>query len=464
MKCPNCGEKITAGNLYCESCGYEIRIVPDFDPEIEQEIESSLSNLTSEEGEEQVETKILFKDKIQKNKHAILIGTAFFVILIFCIVYLSISYINNNSYSYQYNKALESKTDGNYSLAIKYLSRAHEILPLDTSATLMYADCMYEQGEKEQAVSFLLQEIVSVPNVIEYYDKIISWYEDESKIAEITELLNECTSEAIREKYNRYQAPEPEFGVKAGTYYEIISLKLLSNEKGKIYYTLDGSIPTSESEYYVSPIFLEEGEHVINAVFVNDFGISSRIITGTYIVDIAPPYPPEINVYSGIFYSPENIIVEVPDNCKVYYTLDGSIPDNESLLYTGPVVMPLGNTVFKAVTCKGEECSDVTDRVFELIMNTELTADEACGIVLNELIVQGKLQDSTGASKENSGLYEYRCNSAFKDDGQVYYLVTEYYKEGNSKSTRTGNLFGVNVNTEKFTNVTYGDIGQCVIY
>ena len=35
MKCPNCGQEIQADHLYCEKCGMEIRIVPDFEPEIE---------------------------------------------------------------------------------------------------------------------------------------------------------------------------------------------------------------------------------------------------------------------------------------------------------------------------------------------------------------------------------------------------------------------------------------------
>ena len=33
MKCPNCGEELKEGYLYCEKCGEEIMIVPDFEPE-----------------------------------------------------------------------------------------------------------------------------------------------------------------------------------------------------------------------------------------------------------------------------------------------------------------------------------------------------------------------------------------------------------------------------------------------
>lgn len=43
MKCPNCGEEMKEGHLICEACGNEIQIVPDFEPEIEEEIENSIT-------------------------------------------------------------------------------------------------------------------------------------------------------------------------------------------------------------------------------------------------------------------------------------------------------------------------------------------------------------------------------------------------------------------------------------
>ena len=38
MVCPSCGCEMAEGHLYCETCGNEIRIVPDFEPEIENSI------------------------------------------------------------------------------------------------------------------------------------------------------------------------------------------------------------------------------------------------------------------------------------------------------------------------------------------------------------------------------------------------------------------------------------------
>ncbi len=43
MKCPHCGNELKEGYLICEKCGEEIRIVPDFEPEIENSITETLS-------------------------------------------------------------------------------------------------------------------------------------------------------------------------------------------------------------------------------------------------------------------------------------------------------------------------------------------------------------------------------------------------------------------------------------
>ena len=43
MICPHCGFEIPEGMLYCEKCGEEIHIVPDFDPEWETRISENLT-------------------------------------------------------------------------------------------------------------------------------------------------------------------------------------------------------------------------------------------------------------------------------------------------------------------------------------------------------------------------------------------------------------------------------------
>ena len=73
MNCPNCGEFLSEEQLYCEKCGAEIHFVPDFEPEIEQSISETLSELQfmDEEGDfedvEFIEEEIIEEEYIEEE-------------------------------------------------------------------------------------------------------------------------------------------------------------------------------------------------------------------------------------------------------------------------------------------------------------------------------------------------------------------------------------------------------------
>ena len=46
MKCPLCNAEIKEGSLYCEVCGEDIHIVPDFDPVIDDTSNKIIGNMT----------------------------------------------------------------------------------------------------------------------------------------------------------------------------------------------------------------------------------------------------------------------------------------------------------------------------------------------------------------------------------------------------------------------------------
>lgn len=48
MRCPKCHAEIEEGYLYCKNCGEEIRIVPDYDPQVEDMLSGSLKDVVKE--------------------------------------------------------------------------------------------------------------------------------------------------------------------------------------------------------------------------------------------------------------------------------------------------------------------------------------------------------------------------------------------------------------------------------
>ena len=67
MICPRCGYEMKEEHLYCERCGAEIQIVPDFEPEIQNSIEETLSTVAWEINPDLSENSSDLKKKPQEE-------------------------------------------------------------------------------------------------------------------------------------------------------------------------------------------------------------------------------------------------------------------------------------------------------------------------------------------------------------------------------------------------------------
>jgi hypothetical protein len=87
------------------------------------------------------------------------------------------------------------------------------------------------------------------------------------------------------ERYWQFLVAEPIFSHEEGLYKEIIPLKITCEEDETVYYTMDGSVPTTESQVYKNLIFLDTGEYVIKAICVNEYGVVSKVIVKEYQIE-----------------------------------------------------------------------------------------------------------------------------------------------------------------------------------
>ncbi len=465
MKCPNCKEELIPGKMYCESCGYEVQYVPDFDPEIENSLTESIISISDDLSDIQQENKKSVSFILKEVPFLwVIIGV---VGLLTCIllVYGIIGRVRSNSLDYQYKKALESAAIGEYATAISYIEKAIDLAPNNTDLILLEADYYVQYGFKDTAKAVLLDAITNQVASLKIYDTLIEMYLAEDNVTAISDLVKTCTITVICEKYAKYISNPPVFSLDEGIYYDEISIKISGKGSGSIYYTINGNIPNKQSTLYKDIIYLSEGEYTISAIYINSLGIASEVNTQTYIIDLSKPYPPELNVYSGIFTSPETIEAFPQDGKKIFYSMDGSSITEDSLLYTGPIAMPLGNTVFKCATMSDAGVfSDEIVRVIELTVSGSIPIDSAIATTINALIENGKLFDTTGKGIEVEGIYSYSTSSAFSFEGNPYYLIIEYYTSPGGKKAKTGNLFGVQMISGDFTNVAYDDYGHYRIY
>ena len=86
-----------------------------------------------------------------------------------------------------------------------------------------------------------------------------------------------------REGY-RSIAALPEAGVPQGVYNDIVNLEVELLGEGKIYYTLDGSVPDLESQLYTEPLVLDQTT-IIRAISVVDGKVDSDCASFSYFIN-----------------------------------------------------------------------------------------------------------------------------------------------------------------------------------
>ena len=474
MKCPNCGQEIQAGHLYCEKCGMEIQIVPDFEPEIENSITEALSTVAEEidpnTGQEVKKPDgigsgdELFVETSRKNWVLIALGTIVAVALIGIGAALLIHF--KFSAPYQLENARKYAQQENYETALKYLDRAIELEPHNIEQIMLKAIYCYRLDWKEQAAEVLQELIEKEPlsdeQAEQAYESLVYIYDELGRYEEINELLLQCRAENIVTMFQNYMAMSPEFSYEAGSYDEIVPLSLSANTTGTIYYTLDGSEPSRTSLRYTAPIFLESGTYQVSALFINDYGIESQIVKKWYEINLTIPQSPIVLLESGRYELPTMIEVLLSAEGIIYYTTDGTEPNIDSLRYTQPIDMPLGQTNFKFVVISEEGVSsEVVSRTYEFRPDTEITVQNAIANVTSALYQRGVLSDLQGHSFEIKGKYVFAYDSIVEiPEFGYYYKLNEYVESENGTRTKTEHLYAVNLYTGAPNRLVYYENGN----
>lgn len=488
MKCPECGYEIADDHLYCDRCGKEIQIVPDFEPEIENSIIETLSTVAEQidgtnasadsggkvnekenKGQEDTSAKEKHKEVFwaeEPAKNWLFISLVTFIVITIVAAFTAVFMYHRYSAAYQVEQAKACAADGNFEKAVDFLEKARTLDEEPADIVLLEAGYLYQMGESERALEILLELIDKVQMDYEKkekaYENIIAIYSEEERFKEINSLLTACTDESIRNQFQQYLALSPEFGYASGTYDEIVPLKLSANTTGKIYYTMDGSEPDESSEVYTAPLFLESGEYQISAIFISDYGIRSEVARGWYVINLVVPDAPEVLLYSGDYHEPTLIEVTVPEEGTVYYTTDGSMPSEVSNKYAGPIQMPLGKSNFKFVTISDEGVSsEVVSRSFDFSMNTDITVEKAINNVIQALFEQKVLKDLQGHSHEIQGKYVFRYDTIVEiPDLGYYYVLNEYIEDQSGNLTKTERLYAVEVYTGAPNRLVYDENGK----
>lgn len=175
----------------------------------------------------------------------------------------------------------------------------------------------------------------------------------------------------------------PVFSPEPGNYEDSQLVSISCSTSGaEIRYTLDGSLPPTNSLIYTQPIMVESGT-ILKAIAIKPGMESSSVVSGIYGTNVKTPVisPPGGNYQ----LAPSVTITCQTQNAEIRYTLDGSDPDENSVLYTCPLLISASATLkakaFKT-NCTPSQITTETYNVTLSIRSSYDTPGSARGVAI----------------------------------------------------------------------------------
>lgn len=166
----------------------------------------------------------------------------------------------------------------------------------------------------------------------------------------------------------------PTFSLASGSYSGTQSVTISDSTSGAtIYYTTNGSTPTTSSTKYSGAISVSSSE-TIEAIasasgLTSSAASASYTITGT--VTTPPPTPtvatPTFSLAAGSYSGTQSLVIsDSTSGATIYYTTNGSAPTTSSTKYTGAISIASSETVKAIATASGDNNSAVASASYTI--------------------------------------------------------------------------------------------------
>ena len=448
------------GDLYCEHCAMEIRIVPEFDAQVEQQIDEAMRSVSDEVGPEAERQAALLAKQEERERRRLRRGRRMKLLaaaLLACAAALLLGmglqrWQSSRSASYFVGEAYRYAKRGEFDEAAAQIERAMVLSEEPgVSLLLLRAEYLQKAGRTQEAAEAAqeaaLDQTITSEERVDAYGRLLAVYASQGRYEEAAALLAACSDEAVRAAYGEYLIAEPTFDMPAGSYEDVLLLTISPGCEASVFYTIDGTRPSTKSALYREPLRLQEGEYEISAICVNHFGVESGVVTRRYEVAPARPDAPQVLTDSGTYSSPAYITVAKPSRGEVHYTTDGTEPTEDSPLYTERIAMPVGASTFRFV-CIGENgvASEVVERHYQMNVSSSFSVEDGPNYILVALIQAGEVVDTVGTIRDGSARYSYTYQGLRQVQGYgTFFIYTEALTDYMAGDTvLTGRRFAVN--------------------
>jgi hypothetical protein len=159
-------------------------------------------------------------------------------------------------------------------------------------------------------------------------------------------------------------AATPTFNVAAGTYTSAQTVTISDATAGvTIYYTINGTTPTTSSPIYGGPITVSASE-TLRAIATAAGYSTSAVATAAYTIT-PPAATPTFSPAAGTYTAAQSVTIsDITPGAAIYYTTDGTTPTTGSLLYGGPISVSASETIEAIAVATGYAPSGVATAAY----------------------------------------------------------------------------------------------------
>jgi hypothetical protein len=130
-----------------------------------------------------------------------------------------------------------------------------------------------------------------------------------------------------------------------------------------IYYTTDGTAPSTSSTVYTAPLTVSVNE-TLKAIAVASGFVTSAPASASYKINApVPTFAPPAGTYTG----PLSVVIsDTASNATIYYTTDGTTPTTSSMLYAVPISVSASETLRAIAVAGGYQKSAVAKAAYTI--------------------------------------------------------------------------------------------------
>jgi uncharacterized repeat protein (TIGR03803 family) len=175
---------------------------------------------------------------------------------------------------------------------------------------------------------------------------------------------NDYTPSKVASAVYAVRTATPVFSVKAGKYPKAQSVKIADTTPGAaIYYTVNGTTPTSASKKYTGVITVSENETIKSIALAKGYA-ESEVADAPYTIETAPP---TISPDGGTFTKAQTVTLkDATVGAIIYYTTNDATPTAKSSKYTKAFTVNANETVKAVAIAGGHAESGVTTAKFTI--------------------------------------------------------------------------------------------------